>query len=492
MQSWRSRSLQGVSPELADFIATPLGAEFLQRIVMSAYQAIHFGCGGIRGLQEFLRLSRLDQFVGSSYGALQAFSLRCEEHIVVFGESEEQSLSAKMKRKKITAALDEMFRGRCPCLVAIEVVSDFILLEKFTKDRTAETWSKELQPRLGGLNLELGQVVSDLCGGLRACANEFGAQHIPELFHAQHELTKATAAPLAAQEREFENAVCEAENSLKKAVDKHGQDSERAKSATMLCKCRKVGLEMRRERRQKVKAAKKELGKIHHPINLKSGKIQTAEIVKDRFESQLKIIEACAKEAELSQSCGKRLAKARRAFDAIVNYVTYFFLVYAAFVKEMGFREDEELFFNEVIFPLSYLKMIWKRIPKREREELSPLRTCLEGKLRDAAYTDVLKFQWLQRGQECAEMFQRSSSCVEGRNGLLSLYYHRFHRLGARSLKALTIVHNFHTKRSDNTTAAERFFGHKHKNLFESLVVSVRIPGRPRQTRAAKQEQLAA
>ena len=80
-----------------------------------------------------------------------------------------------------------------------------------------------------------------------------------------------------------------------------------------------------------------------------------------------------------------------------------------------------------------------------------------------------------------AEIFQRSSSCVEGRNGVLSLNYHRFHRLNERALKALTIVHNFDTRRKDGTTAAERFFGIKHENLFDSLVADVRIPGKPKQ-----------
>ena len=87
-----------------------------------------------------------------------------------------------------------------------------------------------------------------------------------------------------------------------------------------------------------------------------------------------------------------------------------------------------------------------------------------------------------------AETFQRSSSCVEGRNGVLSLNYHRFHRLNERALKALTIVHNFDTKRKDGTTAAERFFGAKHENLFESLVANVRIPGKPKQQHHDKQK----
>jgi len=480
MQSWRSKGNSSkVSPELTEFFSTVPGSIFLQRLVMSAHQVIHFGCGGIRGLQEFLELSLLDQFVASSEGALQAFSVRGEEHIVAFGKKQEQELAEKMRHRKITGALDEMYRGRHPCLVAIEVVSGFILLEKFTEDRTKATWSKELTPRLNELNVELGQVVSDLCGGIRSYANEAGAKHIPELFHAQHEISKATSAPLAAQEREFENALAEASEKLKRAEEKHGQGSKQAREAKISQNCRRIGLEWRKERRQKVKTAKKELGKTHHPIDLRTGKLQSAEIIKTRFDEQFKVIEACAQEAELSKSCEKRLEKARRAFDAIVEYVTFFFITYAAFLSRLDLEKDQERFFNEVIFPLSYLKIIWRRLQRKEKEELKLLRKALEDRLRDAPYLEEFKNQWLKTGQECAEIFQRSSSCVEGRNGMLSLYYHRFHRLNIRSLKALSIVHNFHTRRLDNTTAAERFFGSKHEDLFESMVANVRIPGRP-------------
>jgi|GEM_PF-5629864 len=86
----------------------------------------------------------------------------------------------------------------------------------------------------------------------------------------------------------------------------------------------------------------------------------------------------------------------------------------------------------------------------------------------------------MAKGKEMAETFQRSSSFVEGRNRMPSLNYHRFHRLNVRSLKVLTIIHNFDVQRSDVSTAAERFFEAKQGNLFESLAVNVRIPGRPK------------
>ncbi len=221
MQSWKKKiNSEEVSAELAKFFSTPAGADFLQRNVIAVMKLMKCGPSGIRGMQEYLYNSGLNQFVASSEGALQDFWGRCENCILEFGELEEKRLSAGMQQRKITAGLDEIFRGKRPCLVAMDVASNYILLEKFTEDRTANTWKKELEPRLNELNICLDQVVSDLCGGIRAVTRDLGAEHIAELFHAQHEISKATSAPLASQERTSEKALNEAEDNLKKVSKK--------------------------------------------------------------------------------------------------------------------------------------------------------------------------------------------------------------------------------------------------------------------------------
>ena len=90
--------------------------------------------------------------------------------------------------------------------------------------------------------------------------------------------------------------------------------------------------------------------------------------------------------------------------------------------------------------------------------------------------------------QECVGLFCRSSSCVEGRNGRLSLFGHGQTRLSDNRLKALTVVHNYLVQREDGTTAAERFFGKKHPDAFEWLLE--RLPELPRP--AAKRPKKAA
>lgn len=500
MQSWIKRTnSQNVPPELAKFFLTPVGADFLQRNVMSVMKLMKCGPAGIHGMQEYLRNSGLDNFVASSEGALQNFWGRCEDYIVEFANRQETRLAAGMRQRKITAGLDEMFRGKRPCLVAIEVVSNYIILEKFTEDRTAETWKKELESRLNKFKIELVQVVSDLCGAIRAVTKILGAKHISELFHAQHEISKATSAPLASQERYSEKAFNEAEERLRKANEKPRRLKKEERKKQILeieeeVNSRdklKAEFEQKAKRREKVKMAVREMGEIHHPIDLKTGALQTAVSMEGRFNEQFQIIHECATEANLSEPSIDRIEKAQRAFDAIVCYMKYFFVIYAAFVEGLRLGIEQESFFNEVIFPLSYLKMIWRRLPKKAKEKHKQLLQNLEARIRDAPWPEELKFEWMNKGREMAEIFQRSSSCVEGRNGVLSLNYHRFHRLNERSLKVLTIMHNFDTRRSDGTTAAERFFEAKHENLFESLVTNVRIPGRPQKQYHDIQKRLA-
>ena len=86
--------------------------------------------------------------------------------------------------------------------------------------------------------------------------------------------------------------------------------------------------------------------------------------------------------------------------------------------------------------------MIWKRFPKKEKEQHTPLLKNLQQKLRYACFSEEVKEALMRRGKEAAEIFQRSSSCVEGRNGALSLLMHRFHYLSEKTLKVLSVVHN--------------------------------------------------
>ena len=89
---------------------------------------------------------------------------------------------------------------------------------------------------------------------------------------------------------------------------------------------------------------------------------------------------------------------------------------------------------------------------------------------------DALK----SKAKTLAEVFQRSSSNVEGRNGYLSLRNHQLRGLDhPRKRACLTAIHNFFLTRADGTTAAERFFGQKPRSMFAVILDAVEIPPAP-------------
>ena len=97
-----------------------------------------------------------------------------------------------------------------------------------------------------------------------------------------------------------------------------------------------------------------------------------------------------------------------------------------------------------------------------------------------AALHPVEQTQLQAEAAKLAEVFQRSSSNVEGRNGYLSLRNHQLRGLDhPRKRACLTAVHNFLLTRPDGTTAAERFFGQKPRSMFAAILGSVEIPPVP-------------
>ena len=154
LQHWLKRkdSLDA-SPVVVSFFESPEGLAFLHRLVIAAqFVMLFMSNGSIRSLSLFFELSGLDTFVASSYGTQQKVSVAMEKEVVSFGQQERARLAPDMKPKKITTCKDETFHPAV-CLVAIEPVSNFILLEMYAAQRDAKTWTEAMHESLSDLPL---------------------------------------------------------------------------------------------------------------------------------------------------------------------------------------------------------------------------------------------------------------------------------------------------------------------------------------------------
>ena len=502
LQHWLQRK-DGIDadPKVVEFFESSEGVAFLHRLVLGVHFVMTLlGPCGVRLVCTFLEITGLDQFVASSYGAQRNVTVAMEQATIEYGEAEEKRLGTDMQPKQITVAEDETFHPQI-CLVAIEPVSNYILLEKYTADRKADTWTEAMTEAIGDKPISVIQSTSD--EGLGICShvkNGLGAHHSPDLFHVQHEIVKATSGPLASKKRQAEKALTEATKTLEqeqKEQERQQQECEdvakRLQAAQEMENEAKSALETRQNQQQRVQNANRALSAAYHPYDLETGLPRNAESVSALLEEQFTVIETVAREANLSEGSMDRISKAKRVVVHMVATIAFFWLTVRAKIEALDLSPTVETAVYNHLIPAIYLRLVadkttdvgqQSKLRQKSDELLAPL-LANDGPLQtlDEAEKQVLE----DVVRACAALFQRSSSCVEGRNGQLSLRHHSLHRLSDRKLSALTIVHNFYLKRSNGTTASERFFDAKPKDLFEWLLNQVDLPGYPAMKRSKPQ-----
>jgi hypothetical protein len=96
---------------------------------------------GIRSIGWFLESSQSDRFIAPPYGVQQTVASQVEQWIGRFGQEEVKRLGLKMPDKNTSFCEDETFHPQL-CLVAIEPVSNFLILEANAQQRDAATPGK--------------------------------------------------------------------------------------------------------------------------------------------------------------------------------------------------------------------------------------------------------------------------------------------------------------------------------------------------------------
>jgi len=378
--------------------------------------------------------------------------------------------------------------------VAIEPVSNFLLVECYRDRRDGDTWTEVIEHGLRDMPVKVVLLGSDEARGLLRCARDgLGVPHSPDLFHRQRDLLKPVLLPLARSIRQAEKELDEAtghldsldgelsaEGSVPMSVKEIGQIAQAIRHE----EAAKERLEQAQQHKEELLQQVRGLGDDYHPFDRQTGRPVTAEQVARRLEQRHQSVERVVQNADLSECASEAVAKARSGLGALVAVVAWFWSLTRQRVEELELSEEAEQLVYESLLPGLY----WQAAAQRgrdadERQRLKEMAQRLQeqawrpgGAL--ASLPEQQRKEVQRVAQECAGLFSRSSSCVEGRNGRLSLHHHGQGRLSEGKLKALTVIHNYVVKRCDGTTAAQRFFGVKHTDVFAWLLE--RLPELPR------------
>jgi Family of unknown function (DUF6399) len=483
-----------LDPAFVAFFRNPAGEAFLRRLVLALLLVFHHqNACGLRSIGLFLELAELDFFIGSSYGALYSVDTRLQEELILFAKEQRQTLAAAMAAtgvvKDIILCADEHFHGPYICLVGIEAVSNFIVVERYAERRDSVTWARAIAADTQGLPVCVVALTSDQASGLVCCAQtELQVQHNPDLMHLQNNLGKPILLPLA-------RPISQAEKDLEKAKQQEQRleqtDEKKPGSVTIEMWLDNIAAEdqakedLAQARQQFESAAEqiREVGRFYHPFDRETGEPVTA------FEMQAKLGEPLARLAEVVEQAGlgeraqQAVPRAREGWLVLlVGCVAWYWTLTRQKLAELDISAEQEQAVQSLMAGYYWEMASDKEKDPDERKRLKEMAVRLKekawaqgGVLAGLSAAEQKEVAAVARG--CAELFQRSSSCVEGRNGKLSLFHHGQTRLSEKRLKALTAVHNYVVKRQDGTTAAERFFGQKHRDAFTWLLQ--RMPDLP-------------
>ena len=485
------------------FFTSPSGVECLHRFTVAIHFVTSFlGTGGVRLVSTFLELSGLSKFIASSYGTQRKTSKEMGKAICAFEKQEEKRLGAEMESRKICIAEDETYHEK-PCLVAIEPVSGYILLEEYAEDRQAETWNERLSEAIENKPIEIIQSTSDEGRGIIShVKNGIGAHHAPDVFHVQQEVSRAVSGSLAGKVRQAETDVKASEQEVRKQEKKkevyhskkHGRGrppsfDKRIETAKEQADEAFANLADVVETQEQAGKARRAVSQVYHPYNIETGNAQNAKEVDDKLNKAFEKLEAIAEKMHLRDSTQKRIAKAKRVVVEMTATIAFYWLVVHAKIEALELSEDVELVVMENLLPAYYLFTTAEK--KKDADQRRQIQEKAE-ELIAIVHHEHSPIQQLSAEEkqiidavawECVNVFQPSSSCVEGRNGQLALRHHALHRISDQKLNALKVVHNFHLRRIDGTTAAERFFGREARDLFSYLLNSMNLSGFPAKKR---------
>jgi hypothetical protein len=509
LQRWLHRPppAQVTQQEVA-FFESAVGVAVLHRLQVAAHLVMSLmGACGIRLVCQLFRSAGLDRFIACSYGAQQQVAQRMEQQVVRFGQKEQQRLGETMPPRTVSLVEDETFHQK-PCLVAIEPVSNFIVLERYAPQRDAATWTQYLKQALGGLPIQVVQVTSDEGKGLlRHTKTELGVHHSPDLFHVQYEISGGTAAPLATRVRAAQAGVDQASEGLQQVLLQQQEAAQRPRgpgrpvdfAAKIEAAQQSLGQAQQQmdtavAQQQAMQHRVRQMATVYHPFDLQTGVAKTADQVATDLGSLMDKARNGAQQAGLSQASQQRIEKAARVVPALVATIAFFHGLVAQRVAALGLCSELSRLVHQILIPALYLQRVAKATPgAAARAALRGVAQALLDTLRAAppawsALPAATRTSIGSLAQECADLFQRASSCVEGRNGQLALRHHHLHRISAQRLGALTVIHNYVVQRADGTTAAQRFFGARPKDLFTQLCLVLPLPARPRSRRRRKED----
>ena len=463
------------------FWETADGRQWLTRLVVATLYTLGLKRGvGLETMSEFFARLHLATQIGCSPSALRGVMQALEAALRETAAAWEQAGCARGEMREVIAAVDETFLERM-MLICMDLTTGYLLLEEVADDRTYTTWKAVVEERLRGLGTAVLYVVSDRAKALIQLAEQgLECLSMPDFFHVVHEIVKSYSLAIGQRWRHAQQELTKAQETLAR---RHVE--QETAEAQALVAARQAEVTRWDEARHSYRGHLEHLSLTLHPFRLSDSTPQTSAQVESQLMATVEAIEALAQCYQLPAR-HKAMAKVRAQVPALAALIDFWW---------QGVHQDLEPFclvprwqqwVHECLLPMVY----WAhRVPRtRGRRRKARIQEALEAvwvtfarhPITQRLAPDVLA-EWQAWATDRVKAFQRASSAVEGRNGLLSQLHHNQRGLPKQRYQVWTVLHNFDGRAADGTTPASRFFRRTFPDLFETVLAHIEVLPRARQ-----------
>ena len=226
------------------------------------------------------------------------------------------------------------------------------------------------------------------------------------------------------------------------------------------------------------------LSLTRHPFRIANSAPQTSAEVASQLQAAVAAIEAFAQRHQWPVR-PDTLTKVRKQVPALAALVDFWW---------HGVQQDLEPFLlshmwrewvHACLLPLVYWEYqeAHTRCVRRKakiRQALEVVRVAFHMHAITTQLAPRVLDEWKAWATQRTQVFQRTSSAVEGRNGSLSHMQHNHRGLPTRRYKVRTVLHNFDCRAADGTTPASRFFRRAFPEFFETMFSHIEALPQPR------------
>jgi hypothetical protein len=467
-----TRSRLNQRPE-SHFWETVEGEKWLRLLVFGVIYCFGIKGGvGAESISTFFHLLHLEEHIGCSPSTIRVLESQLKAKIIEYEQA--QSLANQQEQPiAICIGADETFFG-LPILVAIELASGFIFSEVECKNRTYETWWEQISTWFNKEQWQCRFMVSDGAKALvKLSLSGLKCPNIPDLFHLLREFSKSMGSAIALQQARLQ----------KEQVALATQSSPASKA--LLVELQKQQSQVETDHKD-YQESLHTISQSIHPFDINTGEAQIKMDLEDSLRPSVAVLERLSQSyaPTKSQAAVERWKKQIPILSGVID-------AWWQWALEALSAETPEIALQNWVLNRLLPWVYWHQQTEKTRQ--TQLKQGYEQATK-LAHNQLLRDDmtrslsgserqyWINWAISMCSKFQRTSSAVEGRNGYLSRLHHANRGLTEQTLQVLTIIHNFDIKRDDDSTAAQRLFGHPFPDLFESVVTQMRDLPRPRRT----------